>query len=52
MEQSVGFLSPLLRLEEVWFVKKLRIDLRLLDKIRDLNRVGRFDLDLLKVLFT
>ena len=52
MKKGISFLAALLRFEEVGFVEELRIDLRLLDKVRDLDRVRGFDLNFFKVLVT
>ncbi len=49
MEEGIRFLAALLWFEEIRFVKKLRVNLDLLNEIRDLNRVGGFDLHLLEV---
>ena len=40
VQESIGFLSAFLRLQEVRLVKKLRIHLLKLDKIRDVDRMG------------
>src|SRR5439155_7486551 len=50
MQNRLRFFATLLRLQEIWLVKKLRIDLFQIDEIRDVDRMRGFDPHLLEVL--
>ena len=50
MQECVRFLAAFLRLEKIRFVKKLRVDLCLVDEVGNLNGMGGFDLDLFEIL--
>src|SRR4029450_5228970 len=50
MQNCVSFFPTLLRLEEIWFVEKLRIDLLQVHEIGDIDGMRGLDAHLLEVL--
>src|SRR5690349_11882725 len=51
VQKRVRFLPALLRLEEIRFVEKFRIDLAQIDEVGDVDRMGRLDPHLGKIIF-
>ena len=49
VQERVSFFAAFLRLEKVGLIEKLRIDLLKIDKVRNVDRMGRFDFNLLEV---
>src|ERR1043166_298448 len=50
VQNCVSLLSAFLRLKEIWFVEKLRIDLPQIDEIGNVDRMRGLDAHFLKVL--
>src|SRR2546429_3701157 len=50
MQNCVGFFPTLLRLQEIWSVEELRIDLFQVNEVGDVNGMRRLDSHLFKVL--
>ena len=50
VQNRVRFLPAFLRLQKIWLIEKLRIDLLQLDKVSDVDGMRGFDPDLLEIL--